>query len=203
MHSLRIANRGEIAIRIMRAAAELGVRTVAVFSEDDSQSLHIRRASEAHALRGRGAAAYLDGPQIIAVAQAAGCDALHPGYGFLSENADFACLCAEAGIIFVGPRPEVLSLFGNKLEARSLAMRCGVPVLPGMAVSDSKQAAAFVRSLDPGAAVMIKAVAGGGGRGMRLVRNADQLEDAFSRCQSEARSSFGNGDVYIERFMPH
>ncbi len=202
MHSLLIANRGEIAIRIMRAAAELGIHTVAVFSEDDVQSLHTRRASEARSLRGRGAAAYLDGPQIIAEAQAAGCDALHPGYGFLSENADFARQCADAGIIFVGPRPEVLSLFGNKLEARSFAVRCGVPVLPGMAVNDSKQAAAFVRSLDPGTAVMIKAVAGGGGRGMRLVHNADQLDGAFARCQSEARSSFGNGDVYVERFMP-
>lgn len=202
MHSLLIANRGEIAIRVMRAAAELDIRTVAVFSEDDAQSLHIRRASEARALRGRGAAAYLDGPQIIAAAQAAGCDAIHPGYGFLSENAGFASLCADAGIMFVGPRPEILSLFGNKLEARSLAVRCGVPVLAGMAVSDPKQAAVFFRSLDPGAAVMIKAVAGGGGRGMRLVRNGDQLEEAFARCQSEAHSSFGNSDVYIERFMP-
>jgi acetyl/propionyl-CoA carboxylase alpha subunit/acetyl-CoA carboxylase carboxyltransferase component len=202
MRSLLIANRGEIAIRIMRAAAELRIHTVAVFSEDDAHSLHTRRASEARSLRGRGAAAYLDGPQIIAVAQAAGCDAIHPGYGFLSENADFARQCADAGIIFVGPRPEVLALFGNKLEARSLAVRCGVPVLPGMAASDPKQAAAFVRSLDPGTAVMIKAVAGGGGRGMRLVHNADQLDDAFARCQSEARSSFGNGDVYVERFMP-
>ncbi|HEV3037724.1 MAG TPA: carboxyl transferase domain-containing protein [Candidatus Angelobacter sp.] len=202
MRSLLIANRGEIAIRIMRAAAELGIHTVAVFSEDDTQSLHTRRANQSRPLRGRGAAAYLDGRQIINAAKEAGCDAIHPGYGFLSENADFARQCADADITFVGPQPEVLSLLGDKLEARALAVRCGVPVLPGKAVSSVEQASEFLRSLGSGAAIMIKAVAGGGGRAMRLVRDANKVEEAFLRCQSEARSSFGNGDLYVERFMP-
>src|SRR5205807_9110313 len=123
-----------------------------------------------------------------------------PASGSLSEIAGFARHCSDAGIIFVGPRPEVLSLFGDKLEARSLAARCGVPVLPGIAVSDAKQAREFLRSLEPGAAIMIKAVAGGGGRGMRLVQDADQIEETLARCQSEARSSFGRGELYVERF---
>ena len=130
--SLLIANRGEIAIRVTRAAAELGIRTVAVFSEDDAQSLHTRKADEAHAFRGSGPAAYLDGEQMVAIAKATGCDAIHPGYGFLSENAGFARLCAAAeGITFVGPDPETLELFGDKVQARALAERSGVPVLPG------------------------------------------------------------------------
>ncbi|HEV2991097.1 MAG TPA: carboxyl transferase domain-containing protein [Candidatus Angelobacter sp.] len=202
MRSLLVANRGEIAIRIMRAAAELGIHTDAVFSEDDAQSLHTRRANESRPLRGRGAAAYLDGRQIIAVAKEAGCDAIHPGYGFLSEKADFARDCADAGITFVGPQPEVLSLLGDKVEARSLAARCGVPILPGKAVSSAEQVSEFLQSLGADAAIMIKAVAGGGGRGMRLVRDASQIEEAFLRCQSEARSSFGDGDLYVERFLP-
>src|SRR5208282_1753627 len=129
--SILIANRGEIAIRIIRAAAEMGIRTVAVFSEDDARSLHTRKADQARALRGVGAAAYLDADQIVAAAKAAGCDAIHPGYGFLSANAGFARRCAEAGITFVGPRPELLELFGDKIRARGLAERCGVPVLRG------------------------------------------------------------------------
>src|SRR5262249_22582069 len=131
MTRLLIANRGEIAIRIMRAAAELGVKTVAVFSEDDALSLHIRKADESRSLRGSGVAAYLDGEQIIAIAKEAGCDAIHPGYGFLSENAGFARHCAEEGLTLVGPRTEVLELFGDKVQARALAVRCGAPVLPG------------------------------------------------------------------------
>ena len=202
MQRLLIANRGEIAIRITGAAAELGIQTVAVFSEDDARSLHTRRANEARPLRGRGAAAYLDGRQIIDVANEAGCDAIHPGYGFLSENADFARQCADAGIIFVGPRPEVLSLLGDKVEARSLAARCGVPILQGKAVGSADEATEFLRSLGFGAAIMIKAVAGGGGRGMRLVRDTGHIEEAFLRCQSEARSSFGNDDLYVEHFLP-
>src|SRR5579883_464669 len=123
--SLVIANRGEIAIRIARAASELDLRTVTVFSEDDARSLHIRKADEAHPLRGRGPAAYLDGEQLIAVARAARCDAVHPGYGFLSEQALFARQCAEAGLIFVGPQPDVLELFGDKGRARALARDIG------------------------------------------------------------------------------
>ena len=201
--SLLIANRGEIAIRIVRAAAELGIRTVAVFSEDDARSLHTRKADEARALTGRGAAAYLDIEQIVAMAKATGCEAIHPGYGFLSENAGFARRAAEEGIKFVGPRPEVLELFGDKLRARALAERIGVPLLPGTAGATSlSEAREFLASLGDGDAMMIKAVAGGGGRGMRAVNHLDELDEAYRRCQSEARTAFGNADVYVERLMP-
>ena len=201
--SLLVANRGEIAIRVMRAAAELGIRTVAVFSEDDTQSLHTRKADEARALRGAGAAAYLDIDQIVAVANAAACDAIHPGYGFLSENAAFARRCAEEGIKFAGPRPELLELFGDKLQARALAQRCGVPVLPGSSCAASlDEAREFFSALGTGGAMMIKAVAGGGGRGMRPVHRLDEIEQAYKRCQSEARAAFGNGEVYVEQLRP-
>src|SRR5690348_4422081 len=163
---LLVANRGEIAIRVMRAAAEMGIRTVAVFSEDDSRSLHTRKADEARALRGTGAAPYLDGEQLVAVARDAGCDAIHPGYGFLSENAWFARRCADAGLTFVGPRPEILDLFGDKVQARALAERCGVPVLAGTSNPASlDDAREFLSSLGDSASMVIKAVAGGGGRG--------------------------------------
>ncbi len=200
--SLLVANRGEIAIRIMRAAAELGIRTVAVFSEDDANSLHTRKADEARSLGGAGAAAYLDLEQILAVAKAAGCDAIHPGYGFLSENAKFAHRCAEDGLRFVGPRPEVLKLFGDKVQARLLAERAGVPVLPGTAGPTSlEEAKEFLAALGDSGAIMIKAVAGGGGRGMRAVSRLDEVAEAFARCQSEARSAFGNGDVFVEQLI--
>ncbi len=202
-NSLLIANRGEIAIRIIRAAAEMGIRTVAVFPDDDSSSLHTRRADEARHLTGVGAAAYLDGEQIIAIARESGCDAIHPGYGFLSENAGFARRCASEGIKFVGPRAEMLELFGDKVQARALAERCGVPIMRGTSGATSlDEARRFFSSLGAGASMMIKAVAGGGGRGMRAVSRAEDIEEAYKRCQSEARASFGNGDVYAEQLMP-
>jgi acetyl/propionyl-CoA carboxylase alpha subunit len=200
---LLIANRGEIAIRVTEAAAELELTTVAIFSEDDAKSLHVIRADEARQLRGASAAAYLDGQQIVAIAQQAGCDAIHPGYGFLSENAGFARRCAEAGIVFVGPRPELLELFGDKVRARQLASQCDVPVLAGSAGPTSlADVKAFFQSESANSALVIKAVAGGGGRGMRVVRRLDDIEEAYTRCQSEARAAFGNGEVYVERFMP-
>jgi acetyl/propionyl-CoA carboxylase alpha subunit/acetyl-CoA carboxylase carboxyltransferase component len=199
---LLVSNRGEIAIRIMRAAAELGIRTLAIYSEDDAASLHTRKADEARGLRGAGAPAYLDLEQIIAVAKAAGCDAIHPGYGFLSENAKFADRCAEEGIRFVGPRAEILKLFGDKVQARLLAERAGVPVLPGTSGATSlKEAKDFLAALGAGGAMMIKAVAGGGGRGIRAVTKIDDVEEAYTRCQSEARSAFANGDVYVEQLI--
>ena len=201
--SLLVANRGEIAIRVMRAAAELGIPTVAVFSEDDAQSLHTRKADESRALRGKGAAAYLDIEQLVAVAKDAGCDAIHPGYGFLSENAAFARRCAEEKINFIGPRPEVLDLFGDKVRARALAEKAGIPLLRGTngptTLAETKK---FFAALGGHAAIMIKAVAGGGGRGIRAVHRADDIEEAFKRCQSEARAAFGIGDVYVEQLMP-
>ena len=201
--SLLIANRGEIAIRIARAAAELGIRTVAIFSEDDAQSLHTQKTDDALPLQGRGAAAYLDIEQILALATQAGCDAIHPGYGFLSENAEFAKRCAEAAVAFVGPQVETLALFGDKGQARALAERCGVPVLPGTSRATSvDEAKEFLVSLGAGGAVMIKALAGGGGRGMRAVQAGDDIEAAYARCQSEANAAFGNGDVYVEQLIP-
>ncbi len=198
--TLLVANRGEIAVRILRAAAELGIRTVAVYSEDDASSLHVRRADDARALVGRGASAYLDAAQIVAVALDAGADAVHPGYGFLSENADFAARCEAAGITFVGPTAEVLSLFGDKVAARALAVRTGVPVLAGTSSATSvEEAETFLASLGAGSSIMIKALAGGGGRGMRAVERVEDVAEAHERCRSEAQAAFGNGDVYVER----
>ena len=201
-HRLLIANRGEIAIRIARAARDLGSVCVAVYPADDAQSLHVQMADEAVALTGAGPAAYLDIEQIVAVALAANCQAIHPGYGFLSENAAFAARCDEAGIVFVGPPVRLLRLFGDKVAARDAALRADVPVLPGTTHAVSlEEARAFLASLAGGPAI-IKAVAGGGGRGVRIVQNEDALADAYARCQSEANAAFGNGDVYIEQFMP-
>ncbi|HZC17953.1 MAG TPA: carboxyl transferase domain-containing protein, partial [Caulobacteraceae bacterium] len=199
-----IANRGEISIRIARAAAEMGIATVAVFSEDDAQSLHLKAADELYALSGAGAAAYLDAAQIRAAARAMDCDAVHPGYGFLSENAGFATLCAENDLVFIGPAPATLELFGDKTKARRLAMDCGVPVLAGSAgpVTEA-EARAFLAALGESGAVMLKAVAGGGGRGMRPVTRTQDMAEAYARCSSEALKAFGSGEVYVERFLPH
>jgi acetyl/propionyl-CoA carboxylase alpha subunit len=196
---LLIANRGEIAIRVARAAAELGIATVAIHAEDDTASLHTRKADEARALKGKGPSAYLDMREIVAVAREAGCDAVHPGYGFLSENADFARACADAGLTFVGPSPETLALFGDKARARELAAQTNVPVLAGTGVVSLDEAKAF---LAKHGAIMLKAIAGGGGRGMRVVREAGELASAYERCASEAKAAFGNGDLYAEEFFP-
>ncbi len=197
-----IANRGEISIRIARAAADLGIDCVAVYSADDARSLHVLAAGESSALPGRGVADYLDIEQIISLAKSSGCDAVHPGYGFLSESGLFARRCAEQDIVFIGPRPDILDLFGNKAEARSLAARCKVPLLPGTAGATSlEEAQTFFKSLGPGAAVMIKAVMGGGGRGIRAVTDLAELGEAFARCQSEAAAAFGKADVYVEQML--
>ena len=196
---LLVANRGEIAIRILRAGTELGLRTVAVFSEDDADSLHTRFGAERVVLPGVGARAYLDAEAIVAAAREHGCDAIHPGYGFLSENADFAEACAAAGIRFVGPRPEVLRIFGDKARARDTAMAAGVPVIAGtrggITIEDAQ---AFFDGLGHGGELMLKAVAGGGGRGMRAVRRRAEVASAYERCASEARAAFGSGDLYAE-----
>ncbi|WP_220814676.1 carboxyl transferase domain-containing protein [Pseudomonas paralcaligenes] len=197
--SLLIANRGEIAIRIAQACADLGIRSVAVYAEDDGASLHTRKADLAVPLKGRGVPAYLDMDQLIALAGEHGCDAVHPGYGFLAENAGFARRCQAAGLVFVGPAPEVLELFGDKAAARALAERCAVPLVPGLnRAVDLDQALAF--QAEHGA-VMLKALAGGGGRGMRAVASADELVEAYARCQSEAQTAFGNGELYVEQLV--
>ncbi len=200
--ALLIANRGEIAIRIARAAADLEIRSVAVYSEDDALSLHTRAADDSFALSGKGALAYLDIDGLIAAAKATGCDAIHPGYGFLSERADFASRCAEAGLTFVGPGVDLLALFGDKARARAAATAAGVPVLRGLDHAVSlEEAAGFFASLGEGGAMIIKAVAGGGGRGTRAVMAADEIETAYKRCQSEAKAAFGREDVYVEEFI--
>ena len=201
--SLLVANRGEIAIRISRAAADLRLRAITVHSIDDVESLHARSAGESHLLPGRGAAAYLDGEAIVAAAKTTGCDALHPGYGFLAERAELARRCADAGITFVGPAVEHLALFEDKARSRAAAAAAGVPVLRGIDHAVSlEEAAAFLASLGPGGAVMIKAVAGGGGRGTRAVTARADLEATYQRCRSEARAAFGVDDVYVEELIP-
>ncbi|MDE2362948.1 MAG: ATP-grasp domain-containing protein [Hyphomicrobiales bacterium] len=195
-----IANRGEIAIRISRAAAALGIASVAVYSDDDAQSLHVRKADEAHALGRSGVPAYLDRARIIAIAKETGCEAIHPGYGFLAENAVFARAVAEAGLKFVGPTPEALDLFGDKMRARALAQDVGVPVIEGAAAHRPEDVVAFLDELG-GAPLMLKAIAGGGGRGMRVVRRPEDAADAFARCQSEAATAFGDGSLYAERLV--
>ena len=199
---LLVANRGEIAIRIMRAAAELGVPTVAVAPADDAGSLHTGKADEALALDGAGAAAYLDVERIVAAALDTGCDALHPGYGFLAENAELARRCAAAGVTFVGPRVETLELFGDKARARAAAAAAGVPVIRGIDRGVTvEEAAAFLDALGEGRGMMIKAVAGGGGRGSRRVADADEVAAAYARCRAEAEAAFGNGALYVEEFV--
>ena len=203
LKKLLIANRGEIAIRIARTAADMSIATVSVFAEDDAASLHVKATDEAFALTGSGPAAYLDGERIIDLARESGCDAIHPGYGFLSENAAFARRCAENGLVFVGPSPDALALFGDKVQARALAQRAGVPVLPGTNGAVSlEQAEAFLTGLGVGGAVMLKALAGGGGRGMRPVHRVEDMAAAYERCRSEALQAFGNGDVYAEQLFP-
>ena len=203
MNKLLIANRGEIAIRIARTAAEMGLKTAAVFAEDDALSLHTRNTDDALALQGSGARAYLDGAQLIALGREAGCDAVHPGYGFLSENAAFARDCAAAGLIFVGPAPETLALFGDKTQALALAERLGAPILPGTRRATSlDEAQSFLAGLGDGGAVMLKALAGGGGRGMRPAASAGELAAMYERCASEALASFGDGTLFVEQFFP-
>lgn len=190
-----IANRGEIAIRIARAAADLGIASVAIFAQDDAASLHVTSADEAVALKGSGPRAYLDIDGMIAAARAAKCDAVHPGYGFLSENAAFARACAAAKITFVGPSPEALETFGDKARARALATKAKVPVLAGTGPIDLAGARAFFKK---NGAMMLKAVAGGGGRGMRAVRTEAEIEFALAACSREAQAAFGDGAVYAE-----
>jgi acetyl/propionyl-CoA carboxylase alpha subunit/acetyl-CoA carboxylase carboxyltransferase component len=201
-HKLLIANRGEIAIRIARAAGDAGLATVAIHSADDAQSMHVRAADAAQEIPGRGARAYLDIEAVISAAKATECDAIHPGYGFLSENATLARRCVEESIVFVGPSPDALELFGDKAQAKALAKRCGVPIIEGTSGPTSlEEARAFLESQGERGAVMIKAIAGGGGRGMRVVDDASKLEEAYARCQSEAMAAFGSDGVYVERLI--
>ncbi len=200
---LLIANRGEIAVRIARSAAEMGIETIAIHPEDDAACLHVRRAGRAILLPGRGAAAYLDADAVLAAAREAGCDAVHPGYGFLSENAAFARAVEAAGLAFVGPTPDSLALFGDKVAAKAQAAALGVPTIPGRdGAATAEEAAAFFETLPEGAAMILKAVSGGGGRGMRVVRSLEEVAEAHARAGSEAKAAFGDSSIYVERFLP-
>ena len=200
---LLVANRGEIAIRIIRTASDLGIETVAAYAEDDSLSLHTRHADEAVSLGAVGVPAYLDSARMIGIAQQTGCQAIHPGYGFLSESAAFSDACEQAGVLFVGPAAETLARFGDKAAARRLAQDCGVPVPPGCSHAVSlEEAGEFFDGLGPTGAVMLKAVAGGGGRGMRPVMTRADLGEAFDRAASEAHKAFGSADLYVEELLP-
>ncbi|MES2927031.1 MAG: carboxyl transferase domain-containing protein [Pseudomonadota bacterium] len=196
-----VANRGEIALRTVRALHDLGIASVAVYADDDAASPHVHAASAAVALGATGPAAYLDGARLIAIAQAQGCDAVHPGYGFLSERADFARACAEAGLRFIGPTPAQLALFGDKAQARALAQQQGVPLMPGTQAAVTLQEAQAFFAQHAHAGIVIKAIGGGGGRGMRAVASADDLPAAYARCRSEAQAAFGVDGVYVERLM--
>lgn len=200
MQSVLIANRGEIAVRIIRAASMLGLRTIAVATPSEAQALHVREADAAVQLRGEGPSAYLDVPDLLRAAQESGAQLVHPGYGFLSEDAEFSRACADAGLAFAGPDPATLEVLGDKTEARAFAEAHGVPVLAGTGiVSDLDDAVAFMATL--GGPCMVKAVGGGGGRGMRVVQNASDLATALDRAASEAQRGFGRGEVYLEEYI--
>ena len=197
-----IANRGEIAIRILCACRDLGVKTVAVYSEADRHSLHVRFADEAICIGpARSTRSYLDIPAVISAAEITNVDAIHPGYGFLSENADFAEVCETSGVKFIGPGPEVIRSMGHKQEARRVMEAAGVPILPGSrgvlhSVEDAQELAAQV-----GFPVMLKAAAGGGGRGMRISRSTADLPSLFAQAQAEAVAAFSSGDMYLEKLV--
>ncbi|XP_063756716.1 LOW QUALITY PROTEIN: pyruvate carboxylase, mitochondrial [Eleginops maclovinus] len=198
-----VANRGEIAIRVFRACTELGIRTVAVYSEQDTGQMHRQKADEAY-LIGKGlapVAAYLHIPDIIQVAKDNNVDAIHPGYGFLSERADFAQACSDAGVMFIGPSPEVVRKMGDKVEARALAISAGVPVVPGTELPISCLHDAQVFAETYGFPIIFKAAYGGGGRGMRVVREYEELEENYQRAYSEALTAFGNGALFVEKFL--
>ncbi|WP_185995968.1 carboxyl transferase domain-containing protein [Nocardioides campestrisoli] len=199
---LLVANRGEIAVRVMRAASTLDIRTVGVAPADDRDSGHVAHADEVVGLAGSGPAAYLDVEALVRAAVDQGCDAVHPGYGFLSESPEFAERCEAAGIRFVGPTPETLRMFGDKTAARRVARKHGVPLLPGtVGATPLEQAHEFLAGLGEGAQVMVKAVAGGGGRGMLPVSNPLELDSAYERCASEALKAFGSADLYVEQLL--
>ena len=201
-----MANRGEIALRVMRSCYEMGIRTVAVFSEADRSSRHVLYADEAECIGpAPSSESYLRMDKIIEAAKKHGADAIHPGYGFLSENAEFARMCASEGIIFIGPSPETMETMGDKIRARKTMMEAGVPVVPGLFEPVSDVAAALEACSRIAYPVIIKASMGGGGKGMRVAANAEEVESMMAQARSEALSGFGDDTIYIEKYLqnPH
>jgi len=200
-----VANRGEIAMRIIRACRELNLATAAIYSEADSTGIYVKKADEAYMVGPGPVKGFLDGQQIVSLAQRIGADAIHPGYGFLSENTQFAQLCQTSGITFIGPSPHAIDLMGSKIKARELAKQVGVPIVPGTegGITDVKDALSFAK--DTGYPVMIKASAGGGGRGLRVVRSDTELRENMAVASREARAAFGDGTVFLEKYIerPH
>ncbi|WP_146549378.1 pyruvate carboxylase [Rummeliibacillus suwonensis] len=205
IHKVLVANRGEIAIRIFRACDELNIKTVAIYSKEDTGSYHRYKADESYLVgeHQKPIDAYLDIENILQIAKLSGADAIHPGYGFLSENIQFAKRCEEEEIIFIGPDTKHLDMFGDKVKAKEQAKRAGIPVIPGSdgPVSSLEEVLAF--SEQYGYPIIIKASLGGGGRGMRIVHNADEVAEAYTRAKSEAKAAFGNDEVYVERYVDH
>ena len=200
-----VANRGEIAIRIFRACTELNIQTVAIYSEQDNVALHRFKADEAYLIgKGKGPIeAYLDIESILEIAKRHDVDAIHPGYGFLAENEQFAKRCDEEGIVFIGPKADHIQMFGDKVIARRIAMEVGIPVIPGTPEPIATLQEAMIFAKEHGYPIIIKAASGGGGRGMRIVNKADELASSLERARSEAKSSFGNAAVYLEKYLIH
>ena len=202
--TILIANRGEIAVRIARVARDLGIKSVAIFSEADAGALHTQVADEAYALTGNSASdTYMNVPALLDIAARAGADAVHPGYGFLSENADFARAVSDAGMIWVGPQPEAIELLGDKIAARRVAEEVGAPLAPGTSdpIDDWQEAREFAE--EHGLPIAIKAAYGGGGRGLKVVDNLDDIEEAFNSAGREAMEAFGRAECYVEKFLTH
>lgn len=204
LNAVLIANRGEIAVRIARAARDLGIRSIAVYSEPDTGALHTRVADEAYLLPGKTSAeTYMNIPALIEVAHRAGADCIHPGYGFLSENADFARTVQDAGLTWVGPSPEAIELLGDKLSARALAVEVGAPLAPGTPEPLENWEEARDFASEHGMPIAIKAAFGGGGRGLKVVFDEDEIEAGFASAGREAKEAFGRGECYVEKFLTH
>ncbi|MGJ8687734.1 MAG: acetyl-CoA carboxylase biotin carboxylase subunit, partial [Spongiibacteraceae bacterium] len=199
LKKILIANRGEIAVRIVRACAEMGIRSAAVYTDPDRFALHVKRADEAYSVGADPLEGYLNPRKLVALAVETGCDALHPGYGFLSENDELADICAERGVIFIGPSAEVMRQMGDKTEARKAMVEAGVPVIPGTEdnLADVDEAATVAAEI--GYPIMLKATSGGGGRGIRRCDNEEELRRQFDRVVSEASKAFGRADVFLEK----
>jgi pyruvate carboxylase subunit A len=196
-----IANRGEVALRIIRACKELGIKTVAIYSEADARSLYVKKADESYLIPGDPIWAYLDYVRIVDLAKSVGADAIHPGYGFLAENADFARFCQRRGITFIGPKPEHIEIFGDKVKAKSMMKKLGIPTVPGVdqPLNDPTDALHYAKEI--GFPVILKSAYGGGGRGMRVVKKEEEMLPLFESAYREAETFFGKGDLFIEKYL--